>query len=56
MNKPPTSTERLDRGNEMYQRAKQIIPGGTQLFGKRQEMFAPGQWPTYFAENAKGER
>ena len=53
MNKPPTSTERLDRGNEMYQRAKQIIPGGTQLFGKRQEMFAPGQWPTYFAE-AKG--
>ena len=45
-----TSTQNRNRGNELYQRAKQIIPGGTQLFGKRQEMFAPNQWPTYFAE------
>ena len=40
----------MSTGNQMYQRAKAIFPGGTQLFGKRQEMFAPEQWPTYFAE------
>ena len=38
---------------KLYEEAKAIIPGGTQLFGKRQEMFAPEQWPAYFAE-AKG--
>ncbi len=40
----------MSTGNQMYQRAKAIFPGGTQLFGKRQEMFAPEQWPAYFAE------
>ncbi len=35
---------------ELYKRAKDMIPGGTQLFGKRQEMFAPEQWPAYFSE------
>ena len=34
----------------LYEKARKMIPGGTQLFGKRQEMFAPQQWPTYFAE------
>ena len=34
----------------MYDRAKAIFPGGTQLFGKRQEMTAPQQWPPYFSE------
>ncbi len=33
-----------------YSRAKQIIPGGTQLLSKRPEMYAPGRWPAYFAE------
>lgn len=33
-----------------YQRAKQIIPGGTQLLSKRPEMYAPGRWPAYFRE------
>ncbi|HEX4145755.1 MAG TPA: aminotransferase class III-fold pyridoxal phosphate-dependent enzyme [Pirellulales bacterium] len=33
-----------------YQRARQIIPGGTQLLSKRPEMYAPGRWPAYFRE------
>lgn len=37
----------------MYARAKQLIPGGTQLLSKRPEMFAPGLWPAY-AREARG--
>ncbi|MCX7423113.1 MAG: aminotransferase class III-fold pyridoxal phosphate-dependent enzyme [Planctomycetia bacterium] len=36
-----------------YARAKQLIPGGTQLLSKRPEMFAPGLWPAY-AHEARG--
>ncbi len=32
----------------LYRHAKTMIPGGAQLLSKRQEMFAPGQWPAYF--------
>jgi glutamate-1-semialdehyde 2,1-aminomutase len=38
------------RSLTLYQAARQIIPGGTQLLSKRPEMFAPEQWPAYFAE------
>lgn len=34
---------------EMYQKARRRIPGGTQLLSKRPEMFAPGQWPGYYS-------
>ena len=34
----------------MYERARQLIPGGTQLLSKRPEMFAPGLWPAYARE------
>ena len=34
----------------LYQRAKERIPGGTQLLSKRPEMYAPDQWPAYYAE------
>ncbi len=37
-------------GEKLYLQAKQIIPGGSNLFGKRSELFAPGQWPAYFRE------
>ena len=37
----------------MYERAKQRIPGATQLLSKRPEMFAPGLWPAY-AREARG--
>lgn len=36
-----------------YRRAKQLIPGGTQLLSKRPEMFAPDLWPAY-AREARG--
>lgn len=38
---------------QLYQRARQLIPGGTQLLSKRPEMFAPDVWPAYYRE-AKG--
>ena len=34
----------------LYQRAKQIIPGGVGLLSKRPEMYAPDQWPAYHSE------
>ena len=37
----------------LYNKAKQIIPGGTQLLSKRPEMFAPDVWPAYYSK-AKG--
>ncbi|MCH2201646.1 MAG: aminotransferase class III-fold pyridoxal phosphate-dependent enzyme [Fuerstiella sp.] len=38
---------------QLYERARQLIPGGTQLLSKRPEMFAPDVWPAYYRE-AKG--
>ena len=38
---------------ELWERAKEIIPGGTQLLSKRPEMFLPDQWPSYYSK-AKG--
>ncbi len=42
------STE--NKTQELYKKAKKIIPGGTQLLSKRPEMFAPEQWPAYFTK------
>ena len=38
----------MSKSQNLYNKAKRIIPGGTQLLSKRPEMFAPGQWPTYY--------
>ena len=38
------------RTQTLYRKAKELIPGGTQLLSKRPEMMAPGQWPAYFRE------
>ena len=43
----------MSKGQELYKRAKEIIPGGTQLLSKRPEMFLPDQWPAYYSR-AKG--
>ena len=43
----------MGKGQDLYKRAKQIIPGGTMLLSKRPEMFLPEGWPSYF-EEAKG--
>lgn len=37
-------------GPDLYRRARQRIPGGTQLLSKRPEMFLPEQWPAYYSE------
>lgn len=42
-----------NKGQSLYIKAKVIIPGGTQLFSKRPELFLPEQWPSYFSK-AKG--
>ncbi len=34
----------------LYEHAKKIIPGGTQLLSKRPELLAPRQWPAYFSQ------
>jgi len=38
------------KGQELYDRAKRLIPGGTQLLSKRPELFLPDQWPAYYRE------
>jgi glutamate-1-semialdehyde 2,1-aminomutase len=40
-------------GISLYNLAKTMIPGGTQLLSKRPEMFAPNVWPAYYSK-AKG--
>ena len=43
----------MGKGQELYKKAKKIIPGGTMLLSKRPEMFLPENWPSYFSK-AKG--
>ena len=43
------------QGQKLYQEAKKVIPGGTQLLSKRPEMFLPDLWPAYY-QKAKGCR
>jgi glutamate-1-semialdehyde 2,1-aminomutase len=43
----------MGKSQDLYKKAKQIIPGGTQLLSKRPEMFLPNYWPAYY-EKAKG--
>lgn len=43
----------MTKGQALYEQAKGIIPGGTQLLSKRPEMFLPDQWPSYYSR-AKG--
>jgi glutamate-1-semialdehyde 2,1-aminomutase len=40
-------------GQKLYEKAKRIIPGGTQLLSKRPERFLPEQWPVYY-KRARG--
>lgn len=43
----------IENGLDLWNKAKTIIPGGTQLLSKRSEMFLPEQWPSYY-KNVKG--
>jgi len=42
-------------GQDLWNKAKRLIPGGNMLLSKRPEMFLPEQWPAYFSK-AKGCR
>ena len=44
---------KLGTGQQLYQKAKKIVPGGSQLFSKKQELYSPNIWPSYF-KKAKG--
>ena len=39
----------MGTGQKLWQRAKQVIPGGNMLLSKRAEMFLPDHWPAYFS-------
>jgi len=44
----------INKGQELYKKAKKLIPGGTMLFSKNPDNFLPDRWPTYFSK-AKGK-
>jgi glutamate-1-semialdehyde 2,1-aminomutase len=43
----------LSKGQKLWKRAKDLIPGGNMLLSKRPEMFLPMKWPAYY-KKAKG--
>ena len=40
-------------GQELWRKARKIIPGGNMLLSKRPELFLPDAWPAYYSK-AKG--
>jgi glutamate-1-semialdehyde aminotransferase len=40
----------MNTGQNLYKKAKKIIPGGTMLLSKRPEMFLPEKWPSYYSK------
>lgn len=43
----------MSTGQKLWRRAQRSIPGGSMLFSKRADLFAPRTWPAYFSR-AKG--
>lgn len=43
----------MGKGQELYKKAKTMIPGGTSLLSKRPEQMLPENWPAYYSK-AKG--
>ncbi|MDA9648913.1 aminotransferase class III-fold pyridoxal phosphate-dependent enzyme [Alphaproteobacteria bacterium] len=41
----------MGKSQGLYVKAKNIIPGGTQLLSKRPEMFLPNLWPSYYKKS-----
>ena len=52
---PKQSSPRIRRSMEMFERAKELMPSGTQLISRRPSRFAYGVTPIY-ADHAKGSR
>ena len=40
----------MNTGQNLYEKAKKLIPGGTMLLSKRPEMFLPEKWPSYYSK------
>lgn len=40
----------MNTTQQYYNKAKKIIPGGTQLLSKRPELFLPDHWPAYYSK------
>jgi glutamate-1-semialdehyde aminotransferase len=38
----------MGHSQELYKKARKVIPGGTQLLSKRPEMLLPDLWPAYY--------
>jgi glutamate-1-semialdehyde 2,1-aminomutase len=47
------SNKKPQKSLNLWQKAKKILPGGSQLLTKRAEMFLPDGWPAYYTD-AKG--
>lgn len=47
------TNNRKNKGAMLWDEAKKIIPGGSQLLSKRSEKFLPDLWPSYYSK-AKG--
>ncbi len=41
----------MGKGQELYKKAKTMIPGGTSLLSKRPEQLLPENWPSYFSKS-----
>lgn len=39
----------MGKGQDLYRKAKTLIPGGTQLLSKRPELHLPENWPSYYS-------
>ena len=46
-----TSRPQKGSGQNLWMKAKKIIPGGNMLLSKRSEMFLPNKWPSYFSKS-----
>ena len=40
----------MGKGQKLYKKAKNLIPGGNMLLSKRPEMFLPDIWPSYYSK------
>lgn len=41
----------MGKGQDLYKKAKTLIPGGTSLLSKRPEQLLPENWPSYFSKS-----
>ena len=50
MNKKNKKFLKKNSGQKLWEKAKNIIPGGNMLLSKKPELFLPNGWPTYFSK------